>query len=91
MWRFLPLIFLPASEPGRSETPLFGTFHALTVDDRGGGRGFPLPAQDIKRMMDGLSLRSATFDRANGSAAHYGQSRVSAHKCRDQVDDGHIH
>src|SRR5260370_40240488 len=38
--RFLPLISLPASNPCESmRTPLFGAFHALTIDDAGGGAG----------------------------------------------------
>src|SRR5438445_2827704 len=38
--RFLPLISLPASNPcGSMLAPLFGAFHALTIDDAGGGAG----------------------------------------------------
>lgn len=36
MWRFLPLIFLPASYPhGSMRIPLFGAFDALTINDAG--------------------------------------------------------
>src|SRR5271169_2970477 len=53
--RFLPLIFLPASNPcGSIETPFFCALHALTVDDRGGGAGLaPLlrAAEFVKRIM----------------------------------------
>src|SRR5271156_3227365 len=54
--RFLPLIFLPASNLcGSIETPpFFCALHALTVDDRGGGAGLaPLlrAAEFVKRIM----------------------------------------
>jgi hypothetical protein len=38
--RFLPSISLPASNPCESmRAPFFGAFHALTIDDAGGGAG----------------------------------------------------
>ena len=56
MWRFLPLIFLPASKPGGSIKPLFFcAFDALAVDDRGRRAVVSaslLPASDVERMMD---------------------------------------
>src|SRR6201984_1020945 len=56
IWRFLPLIFLPASYPGGSIlAPLFGALHALAIDDAGGGTGFSLrslSALDVERMMN---------------------------------------
>jgi len=58
MWRFLPLISLPASKPcGSIDSPLFGALYALAVDDAGGrarlARGL-LAASHIERMMDVL-------------------------------------
>src|SRR5665213_2484778 len=56
MWRFLPLIFFPASKPCRSmHAPLFRAFDALAVDDRGAGAGlafFAVSARHIERVMD---------------------------------------
>src|SRR6202047_12937 len=54
--RFLPLMSLPPSNPsGPIQAPLFGAFHALAINDAGGGTGFPFgffPAFDVQLMID---------------------------------------
>src|SRR5690348_1267015 len=56
--RFLPLIFLPASNPCRSiECPLFRAFHALAIDHRCCRAGLSpalLATFDVERVMDAL-------------------------------------
>jgi hypothetical protein len=58
MWRFLPLIFLPASQPlGSIWPPFFGALHALTIDDVGCRAGLafqPLATLDIQSMMNAI-------------------------------------
>src|SRR4051812_32116595 len=57
-WRFLPLIFLPASYPCRSmQAPFFCALHALAIDDRcrrtSLSPGF-LPALDVEGVVDAI-------------------------------------
>jgi hypothetical protein len=57
-YRFLPLIFLPASKPGGSILrPLFSALDALAVDDGRRGTGLalgPLAAEHVKRVVQPL-------------------------------------
>src|ERR1700746_2314069 len=57
-WRFLPLIFLPASKPcGSMQAPLFGALHALAIDDGSGGTGLSfrlLAACDVERIVNAI-------------------------------------
>src|SRR5712664_3291765 len=45
------------SHADRYRPPFFGAFHALAIDDRGGGAGFPfllLAAGDVERLMNAI-------------------------------------
>src|SRR3954470_1162792 len=57
-WRFLPLIFLPASKPcGSIQGPFFSALDTLAIDDGSGGAGFAfasLTALHIKRVMNAI-------------------------------------
>ena len=84
--RFLPLISLPASKPcGSMRSPFFGAFHALAVDDAGGGARFArrfFPALDVERMMNAIEravpapqaeviVHGASGGRSLGNARHW--------------------
>src|SRR5882672_1017788 len=58
IWRFLPLTFCPHhSHADRCKPPFFGAFHALAIDNGGGGAGFSfrlLAACDVERVMNAI-------------------------------------
>jgi hypothetical protein len=58
MWRFRPVIFLPASKPcGSIAELLLSCLTALAVDDRGRGARLapgPLARLDVERVVDPL-------------------------------------
>src|SRR5882672_5233275 len=58
IWRFLPLTFCPHhSHADRCKPPFFGAFHALAIDNGGGGAGFSFrlfAACDVERVMNAI-------------------------------------